>query len=125
MTQPLTATSTVQAADCWTSFTNMCTNAVRAIASVVMKVWNAIKAAAISAYTAAVPLVNRAVQWAKTNQQTAAIVGVLAATATAAGIYFYCCKNKTTVAASTDSTTTATTATKTTRRSVRPESERI
>jgi len=120
MTHPMTATSTVHAADCWTSFTNMCTNAVRAIASVVMKVWNAIKSAAISVYTAAVPLAKRAVQWAKTNQQPAAILGVLAATATAAGVYFYCCRNKTTVAA-TQSSTTATTETTTSRRTVRPD----
>lgn len=96
MTQPMTATSTVQAADCWTSFTNMCSNALRAIASVVMKVWNAIKSAAISLYTSVAPLANRAVQWAKANQQTAAIGGLVAATATAVGIYCFCCKNSTT-----------------------------
>jgi formate-dependent nitrite reductase membrane component NrfD len=96
MTQPMTATSTVQATDCWTNFTNMCTTAMRALAKGVMKVWNAIKAAVMYVYTSAAPLANRAVQWAKTNQQTAAIVGLVAATATAVGVYFYCCKSSTT-----------------------------
>jgi len=97
MTQPMTATSTVQAADCWTTFTNMCSTTLHALASGVAKIWNAIKAAVNYVYAAAAPHATRAIQWAKTNQQTAAIIAVVGATATAVGVYFFCCKNTTKV----------------------------
>ena len=96
-TQPMTAPSTVHAADCWTTFTNMCSTAMRAIANGVAKLWETMKSAGRYVYAAIVPLADRAVQWMKFNPQTAALSAVIVVTAIAVGAYYYCCKNTTTV----------------------------